>query len=109
MACALQAGGVPRCPGEGSDRRDGGAEEPHQSDGEGGELPPDGAGSPEGGQRPLPQQHHEEPGGTAEGTARPEGETAQGSSPPPPPLPKCLGVFAVCFGSVLDAEKHMLF
>lgn len=91
---ALQAGGVPRRPGEGSDRRDGGAEEPHRPDGEGGELPPDGAGGPEGGQHPLPQQYHEEPGGTPEGTARPEGETAQGSSPP-----MFFGMFALC---VLD-------
>lgn len=96
VACALQAGGVPRCPGEGSDGGDGGAEEPHQSAGEGGELPPGGAGSPEGGQRPLPQQHHEEPGGTAEGTARPEGEAAQGSPPLCPPHPPSWAFSGVC-------------
>lgn len=74
----LQARGEFCHPGESSDRRDRRSAEPDLSDGEGDEPPSYGAGSPEGGQRPLPQQHHEEPGRETEGTAQPKRETAQG-------------------------------
>lgn len=74
----FQAGGAPRRPDEGPERRGPEPKEPDSPSGEGDEPPPRRAGGPEGGQRPLPQQHHEEPGGATESAARPEGETAQG-------------------------------
>lgn len=74
----MQVGGVSCCPGEISDCWDRESEQPDGPDGEGDELPPNWAGSPEGIQRPLPEQHHEESGWTTESTAHPERETAQG-------------------------------